>query len=105
MRLNYDLNVLNSTITITQMCIHQGEECKTRENLNFSKKWQNGKLSLMYKLQNWNFSRSRMMKRTSPLDSSREIYLPRRISLNYEIIGFSRFLECLVPCGPQKQDF
>ena len=51
----------------------RGEECKTRKNLNFSETWQKGKLSLMYKLQNWNFSRSRMIKRTSLLDSSREI--------------------------------
>ena len=28
------------------------EEFKTRENLNFSEKWKNGKLPLMYKLQN-----------------------------------------------------
>ena len=27
------------------------EECKTRINLNFSKKWKNGKLLLQYKLQ------------------------------------------------------
>ena len=30
----------------------RGEECKTRVNLNFSEKGQNGKLSLVYKLQN-----------------------------------------------------
>ena len=28
----------------------RGEECKTQENLNFSEKEQNGKLSLQYKL-------------------------------------------------------
>ena len=32
-----------------------------------------------------------MMKQTSPLDSSREIYLPSRISLNSKIVGISRF--------------
>ena len=51
----------------------RGEECKTRKNLNFFEKWQSGELPLMYKLKNWNFSRSRMMKRTSLLDFSREI--------------------------------
>ena len=50
-----------------------GEECKTRVNLNFFDKWQNAKLSLQYKLQTWNFSRSRMTKQTSPLNSSRKI--------------------------------
>ena len=40
------------------------------------------------------FSRSRMMKRTAPLSSSREILRPRKVSLNsetvkifYEILG------------------
>ena len=45
-----------------------GGECKTRENFNFLKK---GKMVISVKIQN--FSRSRMMKRTSPLESSREI--------------------------------
>ena len=47
--------------------------CKTRVNLNFTEKWQNGKVSLQYMLQTWNFSRSRVTKRTSPLDLSCEI--------------------------------
>ena len=42
-------------------------ECKTRENSNFLK---NGKMVVSVKIQN--FSRSRMMKRISPLESSRE---------------------------------
>ena len=42
--------------------------CKTQENSNFLKK---GKMVISIKIQN--FSRSRMMKRTSPLESSREI--------------------------------
>ena len=42
--------------------------CKTRENFNFLKK---GKMVISVKIQN--FSRSRMTKRTSPLESSREI--------------------------------
>ena len=43
-------------------------ECKTQENSNFLK---NGKIVISVKIRN--FSRSRMTKRTSPLESSREI--------------------------------
>ena len=43
-------------------------ECKTRENSNFLK---NGKMVISVKIRN--FSRSRMMKWTSPLESSRKI--------------------------------
>ena len=46
----------------------RGEECKTREDSNFLKK---GKTVILVKIQN--FSRSRMMKWTSPLESSCEI--------------------------------
>ena len=42
--------------------------CKTRENSNFLK---NGKIVISVKTRN--FSRSRMTKRTSPLELSREI--------------------------------
>ena len=45
-----------------------GHLCKTRENLNFLKK---GKTVISVKIQN--FSRSRMTKWTSLLESSREI--------------------------------
>ena len=45
-----------------------GKPSKTRENSNFLKK---GKMVISVKIRN--FSRSRMMKRTSPLESSREI--------------------------------
>ena len=61
--------------------------CKTRENSTFLK---NGKILISIKIRN--FSRFRMTKRTSPLGSSREIYLPRRILLNSEVVGISRFL-------------
>ena len=44
---------------------------------------------IMVKIQN--FSRSQMTKRTSLLESSHQIYLPRRISLNSKTIGISRF--------------
>ena len=43
-------------------------ECKTRENYNFLK---NGKMVISVKIQK--FSRPRMTKQTSPLESSREI--------------------------------
>ena len=43
-------------------------ECKTRENSNFLKK---GKMVISAKIRN--FSRSRVTKRTSLLESSREI--------------------------------
>ena len=43
-------------------------ECKTRENSNFLK---NGKMVILVKIRN--FSRSWMTKRTSQLESSREI--------------------------------
>ena len=46
----------------------RGGECKTRENFNFLKK---GKMIISVKIQN--FSRSRMTKQTSPLESSLEI--------------------------------
>ena len=55
---------------------------KPRENPNFMK---NGKMVISVKMRN--FSRSRMMKRTSPLESSREIY---------DVTGF-RGTGCRVP--------
>ena len=51
----------------TKFFLRRGE-CKTRENSNFLKK---GKIVIPVKTQN--FSISRMTKRTSPLESSREI--------------------------------
>ena len=51
----------------TKFLLRRGE-CKTRENSNFLK---NCKIVISVKTQN--FSRSPMMKRTSPLESSREI--------------------------------
>ena len=41
--------------------------------MNFSKKGQNNGLLISYGLKTWNFSRSRMMKWTSQLDSSSEL--------------------------------
>ena len=51
----------------TKFFLRRGE-CKTRENSNFLK---NGKIVILVKIRN--FSRSRMMKRTSLLESSHEI--------------------------------
>ena len=51
----------------TKFLLWRGE-CKTRENSNFLK---NGKIVISVKTQN--FSRSRMTKCISPLESSREI--------------------------------
>ena len=48
----------------TKFILRRGE-CKTRENSNFLKK---GKIVISVKIRN--FSRSRMTKRTSPLESS-----------------------------------
>ena len=41
-------------------------------------------------MKSWDFSRSRMTKRIAPLDLTREIKLPNRISLNSEIVAISR---------------
>ena len=42
-------------------------------------------------VENSKFSRSRMTKRTFPLKLSYEIELPCRISLDFEVVGISRF--------------
>ena len=51
----------------TKFFLRRGE-CKTQENFNFLK---NGKIVILVKIRN--FSRSRMTKRISPLESSRKI--------------------------------
>ena len=51
----------------TKFFLRRGK-CKTRENSNFLK---NGKIVISVKIRN--FSRSRMTKWISPLESSREI--------------------------------
>ena len=71
----------------TKFLLRRGE-CKTRENFNF---WKMGKIVILVKTRN--FSKSQMMKRISPLESSREIYLTRRISSNFEIVGICTFFE------------
>ena len=57
---------------------------KPQENTNFLK---NGKIVILIKIRN--FSRSRMMKWTSPLESSLEIELPRQIFSNSKTVGIS----------------
>ena len=69
----------------TKFLLRRGE-CKTRETSNFQK---NGKTVISVKTQK--FSRSWMTKMTSPLESSREIYLPRRISSDSETVEISHF--------------
>ena len=69
----------------TKFFLRRGEY-KTRENSNFLKK---GKIVISVKIRN--FSRSQMMKRTFPLKSSHEIELPRRISLDFEVVRISHF--------------
>ena len=59
--------LLDSFIRLNEINIVQ-RLCKTRKNSNFLK---NGKMVISVKIRN--FSRSRMMKRTSSLESSREI--------------------------------
>ena len=66
-----DLNVY-VCVNFGDEILLRAEECQTQVNLNFSEK-KKGKLPLQYRLQTWNFSRSRMTKWTSPLDSYREI--------------------------------
>ena len=51
----------------TKFFLRRGE-CKIRENSNFLKK-----SKIVISVKNRNFSRSRMTKRTSSLESSREI--------------------------------
>ena len=51
----------------TKFLLRRGE-CKTRENSNFRRK---GKMIISVKIRN--FSKSQMMKRTSPLESSYKI--------------------------------
>ena len=72
----------------TKFFLRRGE-CKTRENSSFLKK---GKIVILVKIRK--FSRSQMTKRTFPLKSSREIELPCRISLDFEVVGISRFSRC-----------
>ena len=86
----------------TKFLLRRGE-CKTRENYNFRKK---GKTVISVKIQN--FSRSRMTKQTSLLESSREIYLPHRILSNSETVEICTFFQapsigcCKTTCDVKK---
>ena len=62
---------------------------KLGKNLIFFEK--NGKISKNYRngsRKPVNFCISQMTKRTSPLDSSHKIYLPKKFSSHSEIVGF-----------------
>ena len=65
-----DLNVY-VCVNFGDKILLREEECKTRVNLNFFENGQNSKLSIQYRRPK--ISRSRMMKRISPLDSSLKI--------------------------------
>ena len=52
--------------------VQDGLRYKTRENFNFSKKRQNGNFAEIVHAKTWKFSRSRMTKRISSLNSSCE---------------------------------
>ena len=71
----------------TKLFLRRGE-CETPRKFNFLK---NGKIVISVKIQN--FSRSRMTKRTSSLELSREIWLPLQISSNSETVGICTFFE------------
>ena len=66
------------------------------EKFQFLEKWQNlnfaYKIVISVKIRNL-FSRYRMMKRISPLESSREIYVASQISSNSETYGIYTFFE------------
>ena len=62
------------------------EECKTREISNF---WKKDKIIISIKIRNL-FSRSRMTKRISPLESSRENLAN---TSNFETVGICTFFE------------
>ena len=64
---------------LDEILLRRGE-CKTRENSNFLKK---GKMVISVKIRN--FYRFWMTKWTSPLESSREIYVEFRNSRNLHI--------------------
>ena len=67
-RVTYARSLMRMCVEFRDEILLRGEECKTHENFNFLKK---GKMVISVKIQN--FSRSRMTKRTSLLESSREI--------------------------------
>ena len=62
------IKMINYMFWVKQVGVGPRLGCKTRKNSNFLK---NGKMVISVKIQN--FSRSRMMKRISQLESSRQI--------------------------------
>ena len=71
------------TVCMGCICVHvgisrrnsfKGERMQNPRKFHFfSQKGQNGDFFEIVQAKTWKFSRSRMMKRTSPLESSREI--------------------------------
>ena len=66
----------------------RGEDCKTRKNNSIFL----NKGKTVISVENQKFSRSRMTKQTSSLNSFCEIYLPCLISLDFKTIGILCFL-------------
>ena len=85
-RVTYARGWMRMCVEFRDEILLRGGEYETPRKSNFLKK---GNMVISVKI--WNFSRSRMMKLTLPLESSREFLLPRRISSNSETVGISRF--------------
>ena len=67
-RVTYACGWMRMCVEFRDEILLRGGECETPENSDFLR---NDKMVISVKIRN--FSRSRMMKRTSPLESSREI--------------------------------
>ena len=67
-RVTYARGWMRMYVEFRDEILIRGGECETPENPDFLRK---DKMVISVKI--WNFSRSRMTKRTSPLESSREI--------------------------------
>ena len=67
-RVTYARGWMRMYVEFRDEILLRGEECETPENPYFLRK-----VKMVISVKIWNFSRSRMTKRTSPLESSREI--------------------------------
>ena len=83
----YTCDLLCMCVEFQEEIILKGKESKTREKTTIFRI--NGKTVIA--VENQKFSRSRMLKRTSPLESSYEIQSSCRISSDSEAVGISRF--------------
>ena len=83
----YACDSMGMCVEFRKEILLKGKECKTWEkNSIFLKR---GKTVIL--VENQNFSRSWMIKHTSPLESSSEILLPSRISSNSKKVRISCF--------------